>query len=148
MDHRDIINLLEQLSVKVYETLGPGCSELVYRKALCLELDGTPQLSYRYEVPIPIYYGNEPLGATGFADLVVWDPINRHTCIVELKAVASDNQMPLWQLQCEHYRLNWHKANPEGQQRPSGFIVNFAQRPGQQLATARAIPTEDTELSE
>ncbi len=66
----------------VYNTLGYGFAEKVYRNAMALELRKLG-LSVVRECPIEVYYDGEVVGEY-FADLVVADAV-----IVELKSVKA-----------------------------------------------------------
>ena len=66
----------------VHKELGPGFTEVVYRKAMCLEM-AARQLSFEVEKSFVVSYRNQPV-AVQRVDLVVADQV-----IVELKAVRS-----------------------------------------------------------
>jgi GxxExxY protein len=65
----------------VYNTLGYGFQEKVYRNAMLIELDKL-KLNAAAEVPIAVYYKGQVIGEY-FADLVADEAV-----IIELKAVS------------------------------------------------------------
>ena len=69
-------------SMAVQRALGPGFLEAVYEKALSVEL-GTRGIIHRNQVPIPVFYRDQPVGDY-VADLVV-----ENALIVEIKAVSN-----------------------------------------------------------
>ncbi len=92
----------------VYNHLGYGFLEKVYRNAMAIELRRMG-LSVAQEVPIVVYYEGEVVGEC-FADLLVGDAV-----IVELKAVeklAPEHEAQL---------LNYLKATPY----EVGLLLNF-----------------------
>ncbi len=96
----------------VYNTLGYGFLEKVYRNAMALEL-GKQGLAVCVEKPICVYYDGVIVGEY-FADLVVGEVV-----IVELKAVR--------QLADEHEAqlLNYLKATTY----EVGLLLNFGPKP-------------------
>ena len=96
----------------VYNTLGYGFLEKVYRNALAFELRKL-RLTVVQESRIAVHYGGLLVGEY-FADLVVNDAV-----IVELKAVRT--------LAAEHEAqlLNYLKATPY----EVGLLLNFGQKP-------------------
>jgi GxxExxY protein len=96
----------------VYNTLGYGFLEKVYRNAMALEL-GKQGLATTVETPIRVYYDGQVVGEY-FTDLLVAD-----TVIVELKAVrhlAAEHEAQL---------LNYLKATPY----EVGLLLNFGPKP-------------------
>ncbi len=82
MKHQDITRKIIGAAYKVYNQLGFGFLESVYKKAMIIEL-GKDKLKIETEKPIKVYYDNQPVGDF-YADLFVEDSI-----IVELKPVQS-----------------------------------------------------------
>jgi len=78
----DLAEAVIGAAIEVHRELGPGLSELNYRKALCREFDlrGIP---HRYEVPVPIMYKGLSVG-DGRIDLLVGEKL-----IIGLKAVET-----------------------------------------------------------
>jgi GxxExxY protein len=81
--HRDLSHRLIGLCMDIHRELGKGHSEVVYKDALCVELDraGIP---YAREKQYQILYKGVALAHPYYADFVVSDVI-----IVEAKAVES-----------------------------------------------------------
>lgn len=69
-------------SMAVQRALGPGFLEAVYENALSVEL-GARGIFHRNQVPIPVFYRNQPVG-----DYVV-DLVVENALIVEIKAVSN-----------------------------------------------------------
>ena len=82
MKQHDITRKIIGAAYKVYNQLGFGFLESVYKKAMIIEL-GKDKLKIETEKPIKVYYDNQPVGDF-YADLFVEDSI-----IVELKPVQS-----------------------------------------------------------
>lgn len=68
-------------AIEVHNTLGPGFEEVIYQRALELELQAA-NLDYAREEWIPIHYKQRELGKRRVDFLV-------ENCVVELKAKAS-----------------------------------------------------------
>lgn len=77
--HSAITALIIGAAMKVHRTLGPGFREVIYSRALCIELRKLG-LKCEAEVPKEVYYNNEMIGKKRL-DLLVDDKI-----LVELKA--------------------------------------------------------------
>jgi GxxExxY protein len=112
LKHAEITEKILAAFYLVYNTLGYGFLEKVYRNAMAIELKrmGIPVIS---EAKIEVYYDGEVVGEY-FADLLVADKI-----IVELKAVkelASEHEAQL---------LNYLKATPY----EVGLLLNFGPAP-------------------
>ena len=110
--HTDITELIIKAFYKVYNTLGYGFLEKVYRNALAIELRKLG-LEVIPEARILVYYGGEVVGEY-FADLLVAGIV-----IVELKAVKKLLEEHEAQL------LNYLKATPY----EVGLLLNFGPRP-------------------
>lgn len=108
---------------EVYKRLGPGHSEVTYRKALEIEIR-TRGFDYRYEVPMPVMYRNKLLSC-GFADIVAFTKNGEGACIIELKAVIHE-QTVQWGLQLERYLRS---CKDQGHTKLTGIIINFPQKP-------------------
>lgn len=81
MKHEALTNQIIACIVKVHRTLGPGFVEVIYRRALVIELRRCG-LEVEVEKEVAVYYEGELVG-THRLDLVV----NR-TVVLELKAVC------------------------------------------------------------
>ncbi|MFZ2635018.1 MAG: GxxExxY protein, partial [Rectinemataceae bacterium] len=96
---------------KVYNTLGAGFLEAVYKRALIIELSRT-ELPFAMEAPIKVLYGDKIVGSY-YADIIVNDSI-----IVEIKAV--DNIVKVHEVQLVNYL---HATGI-----PIGLLINFGSR--------------------
>ena len=76
--------------MKVHSTLGNGFQEVIYQRALAIEMD-KQGLSFKREMEMDIYYDNEHIG-TRRVDFFVEDKI-----MVELKALVNLEQVHLAQ---------------------------------------------------
>jgi GxxExxY protein len=110
--HTEITDKIISAFYQVYNTLGYGFLEKVYRNALAIELRQRG-LAVTLEAPITVYYAGEVVGEY-FADLLVAGAV-----IVELKAMR--------QLAEEHEAqlLNYLKATPY----EVGLLLNFGPKP-------------------
>ncbi|GHT42094.1 hypothetical protein FACS189443_4710 [Planctomycetales bacterium] len=82
MLHKDLSEKIIGCAYRVHKQLGFGFQESVYKKSMVIEL--TKQgLNAKEEVPITVYYDDQPVGDF-YADIVVND-----TIILELKAVQT-----------------------------------------------------------
>jgi GxxExxY protein len=110
--HTDITELIIKAFYTVYNTLGYGFLEKVYRNALAIELRKLG-LDVIPEARVTVYYDGEVVGEY-FADLLVAGVV-----IVELKAVK--------RLLSEHEAqlLNYLKATPY----EVGLLLNFGPKP-------------------
>ena len=86
--------------MKVHSTLGNGFQEVIYQRALAIEL-GKQGLSFQRELEIPIYYAREEIG-TRRVDFLVEEKV-----MVELKAIVIFDDVHLAQAinYLEAYRL-------------------------------------------
>ena len=83
--HEDETYSIIGAALKVHQELGNGFLEAVYQEALEKEFR-LRNIPYKREVPIKIYYKNEPLEKCYIADFICYDKI-----IVELKALSGLN---------------------------------------------------------
>jgi len=110
--HTDVTELIIKAFYTVYNTLGYGFLEKVYRNAMAIELRRLG-LGVIQEARITVYYDGEVVGEY-FADLLVASAV-----IVELKAVK--RLLPEHEAQL----LNYLKATPY----EVGLLLNFGPRP-------------------
>ena len=110
--HKDITELIIRAFYTVYNTLGYGFLEKVYRNALVIELRKLG-LEVIPEAAIKVYYNGQVVGEY-FADLLVAGVV-----LVEIKAVRT--------LAPEHEAqlLNYLKATPY----EVGLLLNFGPKP-------------------
>ena len=96
-------------AIEVHRMLGPGLLESVYEECLAIELD-LRRLTFQRQVPVPIEYKGQRIGADLKIDLLVQQLI-----VVELKAV--EKILPVHEAQLLSYlRLTG---------RPLGLLINF-----------------------
>lgn len=79
-DFDDATGVIIGCALEVHRTMGPGFREIVYQRALALELQAAA-LEYEREVKVPIFYKGRQID-TRRADFVVED------VMVEVKAVS------------------------------------------------------------
>ena len=94
---------------EVHKELGPGFLEIVYHDALEIEFR-RGNMPYKREFPISIYYKNEKLNRTYYADFFCFDKI-----IVEVKAVKNTTDVDFAQV------LHYLKATRQR----LGLLINF-----------------------
>jgi GxxExxY protein len=110
--HTDITQLIIKAFYTVYNTLGYGFLEKVYRNAMAIELHSL-DLDVAQEARIAVYYTDQVVGEY-FTDLLV-----ANTVIVELKAVKRLLEEHEAQL------LNYLKSTPY----EVGLLLNFGPKP-------------------
>lgn len=95
-------------AMKVHRTLGSGFQEVIYQRALGIEM-GLQGLTFQREMEMFIYYENTNIG-TRRVDFFVEDKI-----MVELKALTILEEVHLSQAMnyCQAYNL------------PTGLLINF-----------------------
>jgi GxxExxY protein len=111
MKYGDITHKIIGCAMKVHSTLGNGFQEVIYQRALAIEM--TKQgLSYKREMKMDIFYENEHIG-TRRVDFFVEGKI-----MVELKAVIKLEDVHLAQAMnyCQAYNL------------PIGLLINFGSK--------------------
>jgi len=111
MKYEDLTHKIIGCAMKVHSTLGNGFQEVIYQRALAIEM--TKQgLGLQREVEMKIYYEGEDIG-TRRVDFFVEDKI-----MVELKALIALEDVHLAQAMnyCQAYNL------------PIGLLINFGAR--------------------
>ena len=96
-------------AVRVHKEMGPGLLEAVYQLCMVKELQ-LIELSISQNVPVPLYYRDQPLNKDYVIDLLVEKEI-----IIELKAV--EGILPVHEAQIISYLKLADKR--------LGFLVNF-----------------------
>ena len=92
------IQRVRAAAVEVFETMGWGWQECVYREALAAELRGRSH-TVETEVSFPVTYKGRPLSNTFFrVDMLV-----NGRLVVELKAGVTNNLLETATRQCERY---------------------------------------------
>lgn len=98
-------------AMKVHNTLGSGFQEVIYQRALAIEL-GRAGIDFAREVEMPIYYDGEHIGIRR-ADFLV-----EGTILLELKALAGLEDVHLAQ------GLNYLEAY----KLEVGLLINFGSK--------------------
>ncbi|MBM4194286.1 MAG: GxxExxY protein [Gemmatimonadetes bacterium] len=111
--HADLTDAILGAYFAVYNALGTGYLEAVYRRAMAMELRARG-MPLALEVPFPVHYRGECVGQYR-ADIVV-----ARTVIVECKAADQLSKAHDAQL------LNYLKASAL----PVGLVLNFGPRTG------------------
>ena len=108
MKHEEITHKIIGCAMKVHSTLGNGFQEVIYQRALAIELF-KKDLRYKREMEMQIFYDGRILG-TRRVDFFVEDDI-----MVEIKAVIKLEDVHLAQAMnyCQAYNL------------PIGLLINF-----------------------
>ena len=106
--YEDITKRIIGSAMKVHSTLGNGFQEVIYQRALAIEM-GYEGLSFSRELEMPIYYRNEQIG-TRRVDFFVEEKI-----MVELKAIIKLEDVHLAQA------LNYLEAY----KMDVGLLINF-----------------------
>jgi GxxExxY protein len=108
MIYEEITHKIIGCAMKVHSTLGNGFQEVIYQRALAIEM--TKQgLGFQREMEMTIYYEGEDIG-TRRVDFFVEERI-----MVELKAITELNDSNL--NQCRNYL--------EAYNLPVGLLINF-----------------------
>jgi GxxExxY protein len=108
MKHNDLTHKIIGSAMKVHATLGNGFQEVIYQRALAIEMTKN-NLAYQREMEMPIFYDEQQIG-TRRVDFFVEELI-----MVELKAVIQLEEVHLAQTMnyCQAYNL------------PIGLLLNF-----------------------
>ena len=110
--HQHITEKIIKCYYEVYNTLGYGFLEKVYRNAMLIELRKNG-LNAQSEVPIKVYYDEQKVGDY-FADIIVEEAV-----ILELKAKEALHEEHEYQL------INYLKAT----EIEVGLLLNFGKKP-------------------
>jgi len=108
MEKEDITHKIIGAAYKVFNTLGFGFLESVYKKGMVIELTKST-LKVEEEKPLKVYYDNQVVGDF-YIDLLVEDEI-----VIELKSV--ENLIKAHEVQVVNY-LN-------GLKKEIGLLINF-----------------------
>ena len=111
MKYEVITHKIIGCAMKVHSTLGNGFQEVIYQRALAIEM-AKIGIAYKREMEMDIYYEGEHIG-TRRVDFFVEDVI-----MVELKALAALEDVHLAQAMnyCQAYGL------------PIGLLINFGSK--------------------
>ncbi len=108
--HSDITSKIIGCAMKVHSTLGNGFQEVIYQRALAIEMRKTG-LYFEREMEMPIYYEGEEIG-TRRVDFFVSNKV-----MVELKAITQLEKVHLAQA------LNYLEAYDM----EIGLLINFGE---------------------
>lgn len=111
MQHEELTHRIIGAAMKVHATLGNGFQEVIYQRALELEMP-YHQLCFVRELEMPIYYRNQQIG-TRRVDFFVEDLV-----MVELKALVQLEDVHL--AQAKNYLEAYHVD--------IGLLLNFGTR--------------------
>jgi len=111
MLHQETTHRIIGAAMKVHSTLGSGFQEVIYQRAMCIEMP-KHDLSFGREVEMKIYYDGIEIG-TRRVDFFVEEKI-----MVELKAITELNDLNLAQA------INYLEAY----ELPVGLLINFGSR--------------------
>jgi len=108
MKHEEVTGKIIGCAMKVHSTLGNGFQEVIYQRALAIEME-KQGLRYEREMEMAIYYDDINIGSRR-VDFFVEDNI-----MVELKALIKLEDVHLAQAMnyCQAYNL------------PIGLLINF-----------------------
>lgn len=111
MKYEDLTRKIIGCAMKVHSTLGNGFQEVIYQRAMCIEMDKL-SLSFQREMEMTIYYDGIDIG-TRRVDFFVEEVI-----MVELKALIKLEDVHLAQAMnyCQAYNL------------PIGLLINFGSK--------------------
>lgn len=111
MKHEELTHKIIGCAMKVHSTLGNGFQEVIYQRALAIEMT-KQNLSFQREMEMDIFYEGEQIG-TRRVDFFVEEEI-----MVELKALINLEDVHLAQAMnyCQAYNL------------PIGLLINFGSK--------------------
>ena len=111
MKHEDLTHKIIGCAMKVHSTLGNGFQEVIYQRALAIEMK-KQGLRFKREMEMSIYYNGINIG-TRRVDFFVEDFV-----MVELKAIIKLEDVHLAQAMnyCQAYNL------------PLGLLINFGSK--------------------
>lgn len=111
MKYEDLTRKIIGCAMKVHSTLGNGFQEVIYQRAMSIEMDKL-SLSFQREMEMTIYYEGIDIG-TRRVDFFVEEEI-----MVELKALIKLEEVHLAQAMnyCQAYNL------------PIGLLINFGSK--------------------
>lgn len=111
MKHKELTHTIIGCCMKVHSTLGSGFQEVIYQRAMVIEMT-KQNLAFEREMEMEIFYDEHLIG-TRRVDFFVEDKI-----MVELKAVSQLDDLHLAQAMnyCQAYNL------------PIGLLINFGSK--------------------
>lgn len=111
MKHKELTHSIIGCAMKVHSTLGSGFQEVIYQRAMAIEMT-KQKLAFEREMEMDIFYEEHLIGMRR-VDFFVEDKI-----MVELKAVSKLDDAHLAQAMnyCQAYNL------------PIGLLINFGSK--------------------
>lgn len=111
MKHQEITHKIIGCAMKVHRTLGNGFQEIIYSRALAIEMN-KQGLGFQREMSMKIYYEGHDIG-TRRVDFFV-----EHCIMLEIKAIIQLEDVHLAQAMnyCQAYNL------------PIGLLINFGSK--------------------
>ncbi len=111
MKHKELTHTIIGCAMKVHSTLGSGFQEVIYQRAMVIEM-AKQNMDFERELEMEIFYDDHLIG-TRRVDFFVEDKI-----MVELKAVSELDDLHLAQAMnyCQAYNL------------PIGLLINFGSK--------------------
>jgi GxxExxY protein len=109
--YKELTGKIIGCAMKVHSVLGNGFQEVIYQRALALELEEA-HLSFVREIEMPIYYKGTQIG-TRRVDFLVEEKV-----LVELKAITELNEVHYAQI------INYLTAYELG----IGLLLNFCEK--------------------
>ncbi|GAA4347659.1 hypothetical protein GCM10023185_02880 [Hymenobacter saemangeumensis] len=107
-DYRELTGKIIGCAMQVHRVLGTGFQEVIYQRALAIELEQCGIVAQR-ELEMPIFYRAHEIGSRRVDFLV------NETVLVELKALSGLNEAHQAQI------INYLEAY----RRPIGLLINF-----------------------
>ncbi|MCW0484563.1 GxxExxY protein [Gaoshiqia sediminis] len=111
MEHEELTRNIIGCAMTVHTSLGNGFQEIIYQRALAIEMD-KKSINFQREMEMPIVYSGIEIG-TRRVDFFV-----ENTIMLELKALTKLEEVHLAQAMnyCQAYHL------------PVGLLINFGAR--------------------
>ena len=108
--NKELTSKIIGCAMKVHRTLGSGFQEVIYQRALAVEMEDAG-LGFERELDIPIFYNQKQIGSRR-VDFLVAGQI-----LVELKAISKVEEIQLAQM------INYLEAF----KLPLGLLINFGE---------------------
>ena len=109
--NKELTSKIIGCAMKVHRTLGSGFQEVIYQRALAVEMEDAG-LGFERELDIPIFYNQKQIGSRR-VDFLVAGQI-----LVELKAISKVEEIQLAQM------INYLEAF----KLPLGLLINFGEK--------------------
>lgn len=109
-DYKELTGKVIGCAMKVHNKLGNGFQEVIYQRALAIEM-AAAGLGFQRELEVPIYYNEQQIG-TRRVDFLVEEKV-----LIELKAISRIEDVHLAQM------INYLEAF----KLPLGLLINFGE---------------------